>query len=103
MAEQNPLIDLKIILRDANPDVMDQFLTNGTRSIPILVSFNKSGDQLFRWGPRPETAVGLINQWKSEGLEKAEWTEKLHFWYAKNKGCNLEKEFLELIEPIFSS
>ncbi len=101
MAEQNPLIELKIILRDSNPDVMDQFLTNGTRSIPILAAYNQSGDELFRWGPRPGFAVGLINQWKSEGIEKPEWTEKLHYWYAKDKGCELEKEFLNLIEPIF--
>ena len=101
MAAQNPLINLKIMLRDSNPDVMDQFLTNGTRSIPILAAYSESGDELFRWGPRPEFAVGLINQCKSEGLEKPEWTEKLHHWYAKNKGVELEKEFINLIEPIY--
>ncbi len=101
MAAQNPLINLKIILRDSNPDVMDQFLTNGTRSIPILAAYSESGDELFRWGPRPESAVGLINLCKSEGLEKPEWTEKLHHWYAKNKGVELEREFINLIEPIF--
>lgn len=101
LAEQNPLIDLQIILRDSCPDVMDQFLTNGTRSIPILTAYNISGDELFRWGPRPEFAIGLINQWKSEGMEKSEWTDKLHYWYTKDKGCELEKEFLNLIEPIF--
>ncbi len=37
IAEQNPLIQLIVLLRDSNPEVMDQFLTNGTRSIPILV------------------------------------------------------------------
>lgn len=101
MASQNPLIDVRIMLRDSNPDVMDQFLTNGTRSIPILAAFSSTGNELFRWGPRPKAAVELINECKSEGLEKDEWTEKLHYWYAKNKGYELEKEFIELIEPIF--
>ncbi len=100
MAEQNPLIDLNIILRDSNPDIMYQFLSNETRSIPILAAFSSTGDELFRWGPRPGAAVGLINQCKSEGMEKAEWIEKLHFWYAKNKGCELEKEFLETVSKI---
>ncbi len=100
MAAQNPLIDLKIILRDSNPDIMDQFLTNGTRSIPILAAFNSAGDELFRWGPRPEAAIELINQWKSDGMEKSEWTGKLHLWYTKNKGSELEKEFSKLIELI---
>ncbi len=97
MAAQNPLIDLKIVLRDINPDIMDQFLTNGTRSIPILAAFSQDGEELFRWGPRPAYAVNLISCWKSEGMEKSEWTEKLHFWYAKNKGCELEKEFIDLM------
>ncbi len=101
MADQNPLIDLKVILRDSNPDIMDQFLTNGTRSIPILAAFNFSGDELFRWGPRPEAAIELIKEWKSLGLEKSEWTGKLHLWYTKDKGYELEKEFLKLIEPIY--
>lgn len=94
---QNPLLDLKILSRDSNPDIMDKFLTNGTRSIPILAAFNAAGDELFRWGPRPKAALVLINQWKSEGLEKSEWIEKLHLWYARNKGAEIEKEFIELI------
>jgi hypothetical protein len=98
MASLNPLIDLKILSRDSNPDIMDEFLTNGTRSIPILAAFNSAGDELFRWGPRPKAAVDLIKQWKSEGLEKSEWVEKLHLWYARNKGAEIEKEFIDLIE-----
>jgi hypothetical protein len=94
----NPLIDLKILTRDSNPDIMDEFLTNGTRSIPILAAFNDEGDELFRWGPRPKAVVSLINQWKSEGMEKSEWIEKLHLWYARNKGEEIEKEFIELID-----
>jgi hypothetical protein len=97
MASQNSLIDLKIILRDPNPDIMDEFLTKGTKSIPILAVFSQDGEELFRWGPRPAFAVNLITKWKSDGLEKPEWTEKLHSWYAKDKGCELEKEFIDLI------
>lgn len=97
IAGENILINLRVILRDSNPDIMDQCLTNGTRSIPKLIAFNNTGDELFRWGPRPKAAVNLINQWKEEGLEKSEWTEKLHSWYSRNKGVEIEKEFIELI------
>ncbi len=37
IAEINSNIDLKIILRDENLSIMDQFLTNGSRSIPKLI------------------------------------------------------------------
>ncbi len=98
IAKENLLINLIILLRDSNPDVMNHFLTNGTRSIPKLIAFNDEGDELFRWGPRPQAAVELIAQWKEEGIEKQQWQEKLHLWYSKNKGIEIEKEFIELIK-----
>lgn len=97
IARENFLINLRIILRDSNPDIMDQYLTNGTRSIPKLIAFDIAGEELFRWGPRPKAVIELINQWKAEGMEKPVWTEKLHIWYSKNKGSELEKDFIELI------
>ena len=48
MAELNQKINLKIILRDTNPVIMDLYLTNGTRSIPIFVAFDEKGNELFR-------------------------------------------------------
>jgi hypothetical protein len=37
IAEINPNIELKFILRDENPDVIDAYLTNSGRSIPKLI------------------------------------------------------------------
>lgn len=100
IARENIMINLVIILRDSNPDIMDEFLTNGTRSIPKLIAFNNAGEELFRWGPRPGAAIDLINQWKDQGMEKSVWMEKLHIWYSKNKGTELEKDFIELMKPV---
>ena len=71
MLELNSRFDLKIILRDVNPDIMDLYLTNGTRSIPILVAFDQNGVELFRWGPRPQEAKDLFADLKSQGIEKS--------------------------------
>ena len=92
----NSNIDLRILLRDENPDIMDIYLTNGTRSIPKLVAFDENGNQLFEWGPRPKEAQRLIDQWKGEGIVKPELYEKLHLWYGRNRGKELEEEFLEI-------
>ena len=67
MAELNSKIKLAIILRDANPAIMDLYLTNGTRSIPIFILFNANGEELFRWGPRPREAVKLFADLKKDG------------------------------------
>jgi Thioredoxin len=98
IASLNQKIELRIVLRDSNPDIMDNYLTNGTRSIPILVSFNEEGNELFRWGARPKAAQELVSTLKAQGLEKKYYLEKLHSWYARNKGADIENEILLLIK-----
>ena len=100
IATLNSNIDLRIIHRDENPDIMDLYLTNGTRSIPKLIVFDLEGNELITWGPRPKTAQELIIQWKSEGIVKPELYEKLHLWYGRNRGKDIEAEFLEILSKV---
>jgi hypothetical protein len=37
IAKLNDNIDLKVVLRDQNKELMNQFLTNGNKSIPKLI------------------------------------------------------------------
>jgi len=97
VAKINPLIELQIIERDDNLNIMDLYLTNGTRSIPILLSFDKNGNEIFRWGPRPKEAQQLVTRLKSEGMEHDAFVEQLHLWYARNKGVALEGELKILL------
>ncbi|MGD1007049.1 MAG: thioredoxin family protein [Ignavibacteriaceae bacterium] len=98
MAELNPNVDLRILLRDSNPDIIDLYLTNGTRSIPKFVVFDLEGNELFAWGPRPKALQTLINGWKSEGIVKPELYEKIHLWYGRNKGKEIEAEFIQILK-----
>ncbi|RMF55622.1 MAG: thioredoxin family protein [Calditrichaeota bacterium] len=100
MTECNPNIQLRILLRDENLDIMDQYLTNGTRGIPKLVAFDEVGNELFTWGPRPREAAELYRQLKAEGKEKEEIYLELHKWYAKDRGKSVEKEFMKILEQL---
>ena len=101
IAELNPLINLRILLRDQNLDVMDLYLTSGkARSIPKLVAFDENGNELFQWGPRPKAAQEVVDQAIKNGLDKNEYLEKLHLWYSEDKGRTLEKEFSILLSNL---
>ncbi len=101
IAAQSDLIDCRLILRDENLDIMDQFLTNGGRSIPKLIAFNPDNfDILFLWGPRPKLAQDAVSAWKAAGIDHDEFILKLHTWYAQNKGDELQKELLELLKNL---
>ncbi len=97
MARRNPLIDLRILPRDENLDVMDLYLTGESRSIPQLVVFDTEGNELWRWGPRPAAAQVVFDQAKAEGLEKPALLERLHLWYGRDRGREVEREITGLV------
>jgi hypothetical protein len=98
-AELNDKIDLRILLRDSNTDIIDHYLTNGTsRSIPILVAFDLYGNEIFKWGPRPDTAKTLVTNLKHDGFSKEEFNQQLHLWYGRNRGKELESELLQILK-----
>ncbi len=98
MAGRNPRIDLRILQRDDNLDVMDLYLTNGGRSIPKLVVFDTDGNELWGWGPRPAAAQEVFDQAKTEGLEKPALLERLHLWYGRDRGRSVEAEITAVLE-----
>ncbi len=101
MAAESAAIKLRIILRDAHLDLMDQFLTNGSRSIPkVIVVDTKDNAVLFTWGPRPKVAQDAVLAWKVSGIEHHDFMMRLHKWYAKDKGEELQNEFLTLLKNL---
>ncbi len=100
-AQCNPKIKMRILLRDMNLDIMDKYLINGARSMPLLVAFDEAGNELFKWGSRPKEASELFAREKAAGLHKDEILPKLHLWYGRNRGKALEQEFYDLLGKEF--
>jgi len=99
MAELNPNIDLRFVVRDENLPLIDAFLTNGGRSIPKLIALDSELSVLGTWGPRPEPVqkAFLENKVSQERTGK-EFTEYLHLWYAKDRGITLQGEILAILD-----
>jgi hypothetical protein len=95
LAHLNPKIEHQLILRDENTEVMDRFLTNGGRAIPITVIIDKTSHEIIgHWGPRPNGAQIIMNELKvNPELKKEDLMEKLHTWYAKDNAVQIQKEF----------
>lgn len=93
LSDENPNIDLRIVLRDENLDLMDLYLTNGGRSIPKLVRLNSmDNSEIDSWGPRPENAQNIVVEGKKNGVDHDEYVKSLQIWYARDKGKTLETE-----------
>ena len=99
IAELSQNIELKLVLRDQNEALMDQFLTNGGRSIAKLIMIdNKTGDVLNTYGPRPTAATKLVIDYKeTHGELTPEFKEDLQSWYNKDKGQNVMSDVLKML------
>jgi hypothetical protein len=99
MAKQSSHIELRLILRDENPEVMNLFLTNGAQAIPKLISFDEELNVLFTWGARPSIATQMVTDYKAKhGKLDPEFKKNLQVWYNKDKGQNVQSDVVTLIE-----
>ena len=99
MAEVNPNINLRVILRDENPDLMNRYLTNGGKSIPILICLDENLNELGTWGPRPAVLQDWLKKEKANPtIEMSELKEQFQVWYTKDKGQTLQQEMLLLMK-----
>jgi len=99
MAEVSDKIDLRIVLRDDNEDLMNLFLTNGTKSIPKLVIIDQETHEVVNdYGPRPKGAKQLILDYKAaHGIVDESAKIELQKWYLQDKGISIQKEIIEIL------
>lgn len=100
MAKENDLITISYVLRDTEPFLIDQYLTNGTKSIPKLIIRNTDRKDLATWGPRPEKCQEMYAQLLNENADFEKIKTKIQIWYNANKGKDIQKEINELIKQI---
>jgi hypothetical protein len=99
IAEYSPRIELKLILRDEHLDLMDAYLTGGSRSIPKLICLDaNSGEELGSWGPRPESAQQMVMDFKSQNLPHDQFMVQLQQWYNRDKADGIQREIREKVE-----
>lgn len=101
-SEVSDKIDLKVVLRDENDELMNQFLTDGNKSIPkLIVIENESKKVVSSWGPRSEEATRMIQDYKAKhGKVDDKIKKDLQVWYNQDKGKQIEKEIVSLLSLI---
>jgi len=90
-------MDLRVLGRDANPDLMDAHLTGTSRSIPIVIVLGEDYVERGWWGPRPKE----LQAWTigpGQLLGKAERYREIRRWYARDRGLTTLDEVVSLME-----
>lgn len=99
IANLNENIQLKLVLRDANEELMDAFLTNRSQSIPKLILLDETNQVVATWGPRSVKATQLVNEYKSlHGHLDAAFKKDLQLWYNNDKGVAIIEDLVSLVQ-----
>ena len=86
--------ELRVILRDQHPEVMDRYLTSGSRSIPIVIALDESFREIGHWGPRPTELQAWVMANRGT-MPKTELYPQVRKWYARDRGETTLREVLE--------
>ena len=91
--------EVKISYRDQEPSLIENYLTNGGKSIPIVIFLDEDFNEIAHWGPRPKHGTELLNKHKAnpEEFPKEKFYVELQTYYAKNRGFDTIEELLELL------
>ncbi|MEI2666458.1 thioredoxin family protein [Rossellomorea sp. LJF3] len=89
-------LDVRMILRDENLELMDQYLTNGTsRAIPIFIFIDKEGQEKLVWGPRAPMVKKIVDDERAKlpprdhelfPEKQKEMIQRLTSQYIKDRG-----------------
>ena len=94
LADAVPGLELRLIRRDEHPELMNHYLTNGTRSIPIVIALDQQFREIGHWGPRPT----ILQSWVMANrptTPQAELYPKVRTWYARDRGESTLREVLD--------
>ena len=100
LAEQLENVELRLVLRDEQPALMDEFLTNGARSVPKLIRLKRKNlEVLATWGARPKAAQPIVDAYKkNDEITPEMFKETLAKWYVKDNGSSVEEDLALMLK-----
>jgi hypothetical protein len=99
LADQAANLDLRVLSRDANPDLMNSHLTGASRSIPVVILLDSDYVERAWWGPRP----GILQHWVTDAgraLGKEDRYREVRRWYARDRGNTTLRELVTLLRAV---
>lgn len=104
MAEQSDQLELRLVLRDEHPELIDQFLTDGGRGIPKILFLDPVSHEVAAdYGPRPAPAQEMAMDFKYKRGPYADYDAyniALHTWYARDKTKTMQLELVEVLNGL---
>jgi hypothetical protein len=92
LAEVVPGVEMRVLDRDQYPEVMDRYLTDGTRSIPLAILLDRDFRELGHWGPRPKELQTFVRTHLDRDMSKEAIHLEIRKWYVGDRGNAMLRE-----------
>lgn len=99
LAEVVPGVAMRVLDRDQYPEVMADYLTDGTRSIPLAILLDGNLRELGRWGPRPRQLQNFVRAHLTDMSSEALHRE-VRRWYVADRGNAMLREIFTQIKDL---
>lgn len=97
LADEVETIELRILRRDEHPEVMDAYLTDGARAIPIVIVLTEAMEEVGHWGSRPAALQAFVTAERARGRTSKEYFPEVRRWYARDRGESTLREILAVM------
>lgn len=98
LAEQVPQLELRVLERDRNLDLMDRHLSDGARAIPVVIVLDEQFTEQGWWGSRPAALQAWAMSPEARAMSHEDRYREVRRWYARDHGLTTLDEVLTLIE-----
>jgi hypothetical protein len=96
----NENITFRILQSDSHPEVLDHYVTGGSRSIPKLICLRtETLEEVGTWGPRPAVLQKIVMDNKDRtDISFGDKVRMIHAWYGEDMTRSIQEEFIDLIK-----
>lgn len=97
LAALAPNLDLRVLARDHNLDLMDAHLTGTSRAIPVVIVLDEEFNERGWWGSRPAELQAWV-MGPGRALENDARYREVRAWYARDAGRTTLEEIVATLE-----
>ena len=98
LADETPPLELRVLRRDENLDLMDAHLSGTARAIPVVIVLDEQFEELAWWGTRPAELQRWVSSPEAQRLTKEDRYREVRRWYARDHGRTTLAEITDLLE-----
>ncbi|MCY7423079.1 MAG: thioredoxin family protein [Chitinophagaceae bacterium] len=93
----NPKFNVKVALRDSNPDFMNLYLSpTGGKSLPKVIGINAIAEEVINWGSGSKSEAAKRKELLAQGDKRPVFLQKLMAWFNVNNLKAIEDDFKEV-------